>query len=366
MGGGPRTARQDRSQQGNLEDQRTGDDSSRSKGPMQRLVEIEGDGKEERQYYQGIPLPAVLCRPRAVKGLVHQRMTVDTRDHEDHSFNGIMFDVCCSAALPVHYIEIKSLWVRGRLGPELTVWSATGGYRNAKLANWQCLYKGPRSRSFKELIEVVLDEPITLHPGAVCALYVHSSSESDDGIVYDNQRGNAKHDDGVLEIRSGQAHISSEPFSQQGFWGGSAWRQRREFVGRISYGTRWLRWNPEVHAKFPYQFKLMARQLFRSLEQQHTAVSVLSGECLMYIINKVPWNALGEDEDLIPSHGHKRPRSAIMDESDGEAAANDGALASFVQLMNTDGASYDGSTDSSEYENPFDSSDGEYDEAPWP
>ena len=52
--------------------------------------------------------------------------------------------------------------------------------------------------------------------------------------------------------------------------------------------------------------------------------------------------------------------------ADGEAAANDGALASFVQLVNTDGASYDGSTDSSEYENPFDSSDGEYDEAPWP
>ena len=52
--------------------------------------------------------------------------------------------------------------------------------------------------------------------------------------------------------------------------------------------------------------------------------------------------------------------------TDGEAAANGGALASFVQLTDAHGALDDGSTDSSEYENPFDSSDGEYDEVPWP
>ena len=40
-----------------------------------------------------------------------------------------------------------------------------------------------------------------------------------------------------------------------------------------------------------------------------------STRVMVYLYWPVPWNALGEDEDLIPSHGHKRPRSAIMDES---------------------------------------------------
>ena len=55
------------------------------------------------------------------KELVHESFTVDTRDHEDHTFCGIMFKVECETDLPCRYLEIQSVHVRGDLGP-MTVW----------------------------------------------------------------------------------------------------------------------------------------------------------------------------------------------------------------------------------------------------
>jgi hypothetical protein len=34
------------------------------------------------------------------KELVHEQFTVDTRDHEDHTFCGVMFDCHCETNLP--------------------------------------------------------------------------------------------------------------------------------------------------------------------------------------------------------------------------------------------------------------------------
>jgi hypothetical protein len=55
---------------------------------------------------QGAPS---LQRQRAASELVHTNVTVDTRDHEDHTFAGIMFDVKASASMPIEYIEIQAI-----------------------------------------------------------------------------------------------------------------------------------------------------------------------------------------------------------------------------------------------------------------
>ena len=55
-----------------------------------------------------------------------QHVTADTRDHEDHTFCGVMFDVACVTALPAEYIEIETISVRGDLGP-MTVWRTEAG-----------------------------------------------------------------------------------------------------------------------------------------------------------------------------------------------------------------------------------------------
>ena len=41
------------------------------------------------------------------------QVEVDTPDNEDHTFNGVMFTVECKTDLPVDFIQITSLAVRG-------------------------------------------------------------------------------------------------------------------------------------------------------------------------------------------------------------------------------------------------------------
>jgi hypothetical protein len=56
-------------------------------------------------------------RPTEATYLVQDNYTVDTRDYEDHTFNGVMFDMIINPEPPVKEIIVNSLWVRGRLGP---------------------------------------------------------------------------------------------------------------------------------------------------------------------------------------------------------------------------------------------------------
>lgn len=49
-----------------------------------------------------------------------QNVTAETDQHEDHTFSGIMFDIKTNK-LPLEYIEVSSVWVRGDLGRFCTV-----------------------------------------------------------------------------------------------------------------------------------------------------------------------------------------------------------------------------------------------------
>ena len=60
---------------------------------------------------------ASLLRPATASYTVSEFYEVLTEDYEDHTFCGIMFTVDCKSALPVDFVEIKSISVRGRVGP---------------------------------------------------------------------------------------------------------------------------------------------------------------------------------------------------------------------------------------------------------
>ena len=49
--------------------------------------------------------------------VTHASFVADTRDHRDHSFNGVMFDIVVKDMLPVESLDITSIAVRGTLGP---------------------------------------------------------------------------------------------------------------------------------------------------------------------------------------------------------------------------------------------------------
>jgi hypothetical protein len=211
---------------------------------------------------------------------VHESFVCDTRDHEDHTFCGIMFDVRCESALPLEYLEIGSISVRGDLGL-LTVWHTPDSFREkqdkAARAEWTKLYEGAHAPSRETAVALCLDTPIRLRRGQSCGLYVHSAAPGDDAIVYDNVRGRGGYTfvDRCLRVLPGMAHLSNRPFGDRGMWG-SAWRRNREFVGRVSYGVRWKMWAPEVHEQFPPSFRAAVTTMLMASRRP---------ESLMYLLH---------------------------------------------------------------------------------
>lgn len=276
---------------------------------------------------------AAFNRPTNATYLTHDNVTVDTLDNEDHTFCGIMFPIKCKDLLPVDHLVIKSVSVRGYLGP-LTVWvskkdanydvdrsrrSRMRGLRRdhtrqqeddgeykipLRPSSWIKLYEkthDPCPRGY--YTELVLNEPIILRPGEMRALYIHSTLPNDQAIVYDNSyygSSEKRYEDDKLCILTGRAHVSPELFGQNPIWGwGNAWRDRREFVGRLAYGTVYKLWNPEVQPKFGGNFQNGARSLFLCQRRWESPMSMLPDEALFYILNMCRWDWFDDSSDTM-------------------------------------------------------------------
>ena len=76
-------------------------------------------------------------------------------------------------------------------------------------------------------------------------------------VVYDNQRDEICHEDDYIRVFPGLAHLSPDPFGADGPWWGSPWRRRRAFVGKLSYGARYVLWRPvpAAHTRFDPTFR---------------------------------------------------------------------------------------------------------------
>ncbi|CAE8710395.1 unnamed protein product [Polarella glacialis] len=277
-------------------------------------------------------MAAASHRAQAATYLVHDAYDVDTRDAEDHTFCGIMFDVHCKSTLPVDELVVSSVWVRGDLGP-MQVFCTGGGY-SGKLevpSAWSCHFQAELPASTHELQELSLDPPLRLKPGASVGIYVHSSSEGEGGapesVVYNNQRFNVTHDDPFIRLLPGMAHTGSEPFSRSGFWG-QAWRSHREFVGRLSYGVKWLLWNPEIHSQFPASFRENVRLLLLIHQRPESSFSTLPFEAVLHLLNMCRWDwfqegagsPFEETEVLVPVREFRDPYGSLVGMPDVEDA----------------------------------------------
>lgn len=237
----------------------------------------------------------ITARKENATYIVHERQTVDTRDHEDHTFNGVMFNICCKELLPIESISIDSLSVRGALGP-MSVWcSKEGAYEDKRedQTQWYKLYEGNHEPNFESLVELKFTCPMFLEPGEVRGFYVHSALPGDEGLVYDNSKSDVTHSDNFICVTSGLAHISNTPFSPIGMWGwGGSWRGNREFVGRLSYGAQYKLWNPraQTHLKFPDHFKTMVWTFLMAANRLESPLSYLPGDVLLYILNMLRWD----------------------------------------------------------------------------
>lgn len=275
-----------------------------------------------------MPIPPL---ERVADDLFYSAFQSDTEDREDHSFNGIFFELGCDTALPVDSLEISSLWIRGDLGRvrvyaqesqrriadalagPADVTERYGTYSSTDRAARELLderawgqpaFDEELPRSFDRLVELRLRRPIVVKNGECVRCYVHSDDRGDKGLVYDNSRDllGRPRSDGILQIYDGHAHLSSEPFGTAAPWYAemsnsvSSLRKDRRFVGRVSYGVRWRLWQPErsVHAAFPSEFQEVVRVMLRGMRDEGSVLHTLDEDVLMYIFNKhVGWDWFG-------------------------------------------------------------------------
>jgi len=230
---------------------------------------------------------------------------MDTRDHEDHTFCGIMFDICVKTNLPIEYIEINSLWIRGCLG-EISVFVTAGGHEGKydKSDGWSRIYQQFHQPSEDTLIPLEFKQSVVIPAGERIGVYIHSTRDDDQAIVYDNQRGQITMQDNYIQVEAGLAHISNEAFHSVGHWGGWAWRPNREFVGRVSHGVRYFLWKPSttVHEAFPRAFRASALTLLLCQRRTESPISVLSDDIILYILNLCGWNWFGGLDEKESQH----------------------------------------------------------------
>eukprot|EP00668_Euglena_longa_P004779 GGOE01005585.1.p1 GENE.GGOE01005585.1~~GGOE01005585.1.p1 ORF type:complete len:365 (-),score=83.43 GGOE01005585.1:402-1496(-) len=238
-------------------------------------------------------MSAAMERPTVATYTVHETHELPTADNEDHTFCGMMFDVEAKVptdpAIPVDYIEISAIAVRGDLGP-LAVFHTPDTFmlKHEDPTVWVKCYEGRHDPSPDTYQTLCFRESIVLKPGERCGLYVHSETSGDSAIVYDDQRG-CNREDVYIRVLPGQAHLSNRPFGRRGPWG-TAWRQHREFVGKVSYGIKWLLWNPEVHQRFPAEFQQLVHVMLWAIGQQSSTIAALPEEVILYVMNMCRWD----------------------------------------------------------------------------
>lgn len=152
-------------------------------------------------------------------------------------------------------------------------------------------------KSFRDYEELDLSQnPIVLKPGQIRAIYIHSTREDDQAIVYDNQQKLKTYDDAFLSVLPGRSHVSPEAFGNRPIWGwGNAWRDNREFVGKISYGVIYQLWNPNTHLHFGNNFQKTVETVLACQRRWESPFSMLSDDCIYYILNMCRWDWLNDD-----------------------------------------------------------------------
>lgn len=252
------------------------------------------------------------------------------------------------------HIIINSISIRGRLGP-LTVWvtnddtteiSDNGSgvsplplrydLRNRgqtlrksqmimKSKHFTKIYEKTHSpKSFREYEELDLSQnPIILKPGQIRGVYIHSTRPDDKAIVYDNQQKLKTYDDQFLSVLPGRSHVSPEVFGSTPIWGwGSAWRDNREFVGKISYGVVYQLWNPDTHLHFGHKFRKSVEAVLACQRRWESPFSMLSDDCIYYILNMCRWD-WADDEYKGIRRAKRQLLASIKCEDDDEEATND-------------------------------------------
>lgn len=206
-----------------------------------------------------------------------------------------MFDVEARNEIPIQQLQIFSFWIRGRLG-KITIWYTSESYRNRfDLSNyWTKIYDSEvELKPSAEFTELRLLQPLILPPGGRYGVYIHSSTDPN-AIVYDDERNPVTFENSVLRVHSGLANISPVPFSTEEplpgwHW---PWRPRREFVGKISFGVKYILWRPlkDIHQQFNQTFRRGVEAFFLCCTSRKGFLKFMIRDVTYLILNMLPFD----------------------------------------------------------------------------
>ena len=130
-----------------------------------------------------------------------------------------------------------------------------------------------------------------------------------------------RYEDDKIAIHTGKAHLSFVPFGQEPIWGwGNAWRDQREFVGKIQYGTVYKLWHPNRHSFFGKKYHAGTEALLM-LQRRNSLFARLPDECIYYILNMCRWDWFDDtNRDMKTLH---RRRKTILREQRRQQMAQD-------------------------------------------
>jgi len=180
--------------------------------------------------------------------------------------------------------------------------------------NWTQIYSNVCPPSNKKLYTLDLSNtPIVIRAGQVRGIYIHSTLPSDKAIVYDKySQYNNRSFDSNIRILPAMAHLSNSPFSYAPLWemNREAWRYQRKFVGQIDYDVLYKLWNPSRHFMFGEKFQCLTMTLFASQRRPHCVWSLLSDECIFYILTMCKWDWGGDDaNDMVEYYKQKKEKA---------------------------------------------------------
>ena len=160
-----------------------------------------------------------------------------------------------------------------------------------KMNEWVLVAQVTLESSYRELRPIPLSRPFECRTIPQWDSTCTAPAPGDQAIVYDNERRGVTHRDQFISVLPGCAHISNRPFSSRGMWGW-AWRPRRAFVGKLSYGVRYMLWRPAltVANSFPTTFGAAAFTLLCCGLREESPLNRIPNSVIYYIINMVPWH----------------------------------------------------------------------------
>jgi hypothetical protein len=128
--------------------------------------------------------------------------------------------------IPVQYIELQSISVRGGLGKMTVWWTKLGKIGNSpkdrvnlidlEKEEWTQVYERSHEASYYDMVELTFTCPIQVPAGESVGMYVHSQAPGDRSVVYDNMRSEVTSHDDYIAVWPGHAHIGNVPFSEDG------------------------------------------------------------------------------------------------------------------------------------------------------